>query len=287
MTQKEELQRQHEEDLRRIRNFRLMDDDFMTACFEGAPACVELVLRIILNKPDLRVVDVCTQVFVVNLLKRAIRLDILAIDGDGVRYNIEIQRSDQGADPKRARFHSSLLDAKWTEKGTSFGDLPETYTIFITESDVLGDGQPVYQIERCILKSGKMFCDGAHILYVNGACQGDTPLGKLMHDFFCTTADEMHYDVLAERVRYFKEHKEGVAIMCKAIEEMRAESFQAGMEKGMKRGMKEGMQKGVQKERNENVKKLLLAGMAPKQIAEIFGLSYEKVLTIRAELNLQ
>lgn len=30
----------------------------------------------------------------------------------------------------------------------------------------------------------------------------------------------MHYKVLADRTRYFKENKEGVATMCKAMEDM-------------------------------------------------------------------
>ncbi len=46
-----------------------------------------------------------------------------------------------------------------------------------------------------------------------------------MHDFWCTNPDDMYYEVLAERVRFFKEDKKGVAIMCKVIEDMRLESF--------------------------------------------------------------
>jgi len=34
----------------------------------------------------------------------------------------------------------------------------------------------------------------------------------------------MYYAVLAERVRFFKESEEGVAIMCKAIEDMRSQA---------------------------------------------------------------
>lgn len=40
-----------------------------------------------------------------------------------------------------------------------------------------------------------------------------------MHDFSCTSADEMYYQILADRVRYFKEDTEGVATMCKIMEE--------------------------------------------------------------------
>ena len=51
-----------------------------------------------------------------------------------------------------------------------------------------------------------------------------TALGKLMHDFFCTDPDDMHYDELASKVRYYKEDEKGVATMCKAMEDMRNEA---------------------------------------------------------------
>ena len=45
-----------------------------------------------------------------------------------------------------------------------------------------------------------------------------------MHDFKCKNADDMYYSDLADMVRYFKEDKEGVKTMCRAMEEMRAEA---------------------------------------------------------------
>lgn len=45
-----------------------------------------------------------------------------------------------------------------------------------------------------------------------------------MHDMWCVEAEDMHYDVLANRVKYFKENEEGVATMCRAMEEMRNET---------------------------------------------------------------
>ena len=42
-----------------------------------------------------------------------------------------------------------------------------------------------------------------------------------MHDFSCTSAEQMHYQILANRVRYFKEDTEGVVAMCKVMEDMR------------------------------------------------------------------
>ena len=58
---------------------------------------------------------------------------------------------------------------------------------------------------------------------------GDTPIGKLMHDFSRTVAPEMHYGTLADRVRFFKESKEGIEIMCRTMEDMRNQTLREGM----------------------------------------------------------
>lgn len=210
----------HQENLQRLKNFRLLDDDFLTKCFEGETEGIQLVLRIVLDMPDLRVVDTRTQVFVENMLNRSVRLDVLATDSEGRRFNIEIQRADRGAGRRRARYNSSMMDVGLLQKGEDFDKLPETYVIFITEHDVIGKGQPVYPVERYFVGTGEQFGDGSHILYVNGAYRDETPIGKLMHDFSCVDPDEMYYAALAERVRFFKESEKGVAIMCRAMEEM-------------------------------------------------------------------
>ena len=266
------IDRQHQEDLKRLRGFRLLDDDFLTKCFEGDPKYIQLVLRIVLEMPDLVVVDVRTQVFVENLLNRSVRLDVLATDSAGRKINVEIQRSDKGAGRKRARYNSSMMDANLLRKGENFDELPETYVVFITEHDVLGDGQPLYKVERYISGSNKRFEDGSHILYVNGAYRDETPVGKLMHDFSCTDPDDMHYDLLAERVRFFKESKEGIAVMCKVMEDMRNES------------LREGMREGMREEKKLTVLRMLELGKyAMDEVAKISGLSLEEVESIQAE----
>ncbi len=267
MTVTERIDQLHQEDLERLKGFRLLDDDFLTKCFEGDTKYIQLVLRIVLEMPDLVVVDVRTQVFVENLLNRSVRLDVLATDSSGRKINVEIQRSDKGAGWKRARYNSSMMDANLLRKGEDFDMLPETYVVFITEHDVIGDGQPLYKIERYISGSGKKFEDGSHILYVNGAYRDETPIGKLMHDFSCTDPANMYYNVLADRVRFFKESKEGVAIMCKAMEDMRN---QAALEAALERA------KGI-------VYRMLAAGKySLEEIADMTELSLEEVKKLQA-----
>lgn len=239
MTVTETMDQKQQEDLARLRQLRLIDDYFFSKCFDNDTACVQLVLQIVLDKPDLNVVDVRTQVFVENLLNRSVRLDVLATDSKGRKFNIEIQRSDKGAGRKRARYNSSMMDVNLLEKGNDFEALPETYVIFITENDVIGLGEAVYEIERCFVKSGKRFGDGSHILYVNGSYRDDSPVGKLMHDFSCTDPSDMCYNVLADRARFFKESKEGIAVMCKVLDDMRRQSYQEGMAEGKNKNRKE------------------------------------------------
>ncbi|MCI8883462.1 MAG: nuclease [Lachnospiraceae bacterium] len=264
LTVTEQIDKKHQEDLHRLRGFRLLDDDFLTKCFEGDTPIMELVLQIVLEKPDLKVLDVRTQVFVENLLNRSVRLNILATDSTGAKLNVEVQRSDKGAGRKRARYNSSMMDVNLLKKGEEFGKLPETWVIFITENDVMGKGLPLYPVERCFLGTGERFEDGSHILYVNGAYRGDTPIGKLMHDFSCTDAADMFYGILADRVRFFKESKEGIEIMCQAMEDMRNQTLKEGM--------------------REVALRMLAAGKyALEEIVNISGLSLEEVTQLKAD----
>ena len=264
LTVTEQIDPKHQEDLQRLRGFRLLDDDFLTKCFEGDTASIELVLQIVLEKPDLKVLDVRTQVFVENLLNRSVRLDILATDSTGAKLNVEVQRSDKGAERKRARYNSSMMDANLLKKGEDFDKLPETWVIFITENDVMGKGLPLYPIERCFLGTGERFEDGSHILYVNGAYRNDTPIGKLMHDFSCTDAADMYYGTLADRVRFFKESKEGIEIMCRAMEDMRNQTLKEGAINSAKRMLADGI-------------------LTLEKIAEYAGLPLDEVKKLKAE----
>ena len=205
--------------LETVKNFRLLDDNLMCKVFEDKD-CTQVVIRTILENDKLVVKEVNCQYELKNLQGRSVRLDIYAVDAAGNAYDIEVQRWDKGANVRRARYNSSLMDANLLKAGVDYQNLRETYVIFITENDVLDANKAMYTIERTILETGMPFNDGSHIIYVNAGKQEDTPLGRLMHDFHCTQADDMHYEVLANRVRHFKENEEGVTTMCEAVKKL-------------------------------------------------------------------
>ncbi len=205
----------------RISQLCLMDDDFMNIVFSDRPDLVELVLRIILEREDLHVIEARTQKSNKNPIYRALTFDILARDDDGKLYDIEIQRADKGASSKRARFHASVLDGEQLQKGTEFEALVSIYVIFITENDIFKKDRPLYHVNRYVEEADMLpFDDGSHIIYVNGAYKStDTPIGKLIHDFRCKSADQVYHEPLAKELYHYKETERGDRSMCRIFEE--------------------------------------------------------------------
>ena len=238
---------------------RLIDDAFMRKVFEGHDDCVELVLQIVLEKPELKVISSQVEYTITSLQGQEIRLDIRAVF-DGKIVNIEIQRADSGAGIKRARRNSSYMDASQEDIGRYGEELAETYVIFITENDIFKGSLPMYHIERCIMETGKPANDGSHIIYVNGAYRGDDAVGRLMHDFFCTQAKDMHYSVLAERVRQFKESDEGVSDMSNIWDELLEKSKELGLYEGRLEGERQGRLEGMRQGRLEGERQGRLEG---------------------------
>lgn len=210
--------------LKVLENYRPLDDDFMREMFRDNIPLSEMVLRIITGKYDLKITSQETQYDMKRLLgTRSVCLDVLATDSDGKLYNLEIQRADKGAPAKRARYHSSALDIEFLNAGDDYEKLPITYVIFITENDVRGKSKALYHFEMLDKDSGDSLGDGTHIIYVNAAYNKDgdnSDIAKLMHDFRCSNADDMNFELMAARARYFKETNEGVSYMCRLNEEL-------------------------------------------------------------------
>lgn len=211
---------QREKDLQAIAEFRMFDDTFMSAVFDGQIAETELLLRVVLGKDNIQVKSSEAQFYISNIYGHEAKLDILARDHQGKAYNVEVQRVLAGASVQRARFNGAMVDVILLKKGEEHQSLPDRYTIFITEDDMFGKGLPAYHASNKIdeLENAPLG-DGGYIVYVNGQYRNtDTPIGRLMHDFFCVNADEILNPLLKDRVKYLKETEGGRSEMCKIME---------------------------------------------------------------------
>ena len=84
----------------------------MRGLFKENIPLAELVLRIITGKPDLVLLKCETQA---DMKRVTGARSAYATDSTGKKYDIEVQRSDNGADPHRARYHSSMLDIEYRD----------------------------------------------------------------------------------------------------------------------------------------------------------------------------
>ena len=242
-TQELQKQKDHEDDLIRLRGFRPVDDTFMRILFRDNLPLAEYVLRIITGKDDLHLTKEETQKDLVRLVgARGLCLDVHGIDDNNQQYDLEVQRADNGARPERARYHASALDVENLSAGQEFEELPTTYIIFITENDIWGAGQAVYPVSKTIAGINAAFEDRQHVLYVNASYKGDDPIGDLMHDFLCSDPDEMLTPILAEKARFLKTDPKGVDIMCKAMDELREQSIKRGEEAALLMSIKNIME---------------------------------------------
>ena len=225
---------------------RLLDDEFMSAAFSEKT----------------------------NLFDKSVKLDVVAEDIFKTEYNIEIQRADSGAGARRIRYHQAMLDNHTLSKGGTFKDLPNLYIIFILEHDIFERGLPVYRVYKTLniqddFGNNLPFDDDCNIMYINGEYKGDDPLGKLMHDFSTSNADEMFYKELADRMRFLKQDEEGIEMASKIVEEYgdirAAEALQQGIQQGTQ-------QKAIETARNLKTKDVDI-----NISAECTGLSVEEV----------
>ena len=182
---------------------------------------------------------------------------------------------------ERFRYNASMMDAKELRAGVNYDKLPESYVIFITENDVLGDNLPLYHISRIIKETEKPFDDGSYIIYVNGKNRdGATPLGKLMQDFFCKSPDDMNYKEIASRVRYFKEDEGGIAIMSPITQQI----FNEGENKGRIEGRNEGRIEGRVEGKGDMIIEILKDNQPLELIAKFSKFTIEKIKEI-AKVN--
>ena len=133
------------------------------------------------------------------------------------------------------------------------------------EMEVENEVAPILHIKRTVRETVRDYNDKSEIIYINARMKENTDLGRLMHDFHCTKAEDMYSKVLAERVRVLKETQEGVEIMCKE------------MDKIYKAGELIGEERGKEKGKYETAMKLLELGAREDMIAEAVGHSVEEI----------
>ena len=104
----------------------MFDDDLMSRVFDQNVEATELVLRIILGR-NIKVIRAEGQDERKNhaVGGRNVTLDVHALDENGEEIDIEVQGNSEGAHIRRARYHSSMVDAGMLREGQQFKQLSD------------------------------------------------------------------------------------------------------------------------------------------------------------------
>ena len=216
-----------------IEEYCLFDNEFMRKCFQEKPECAEFILKIILPQiKGLKITQIKTEYEIDNLVRRSVCLDAFVVDEEGTLYDIEIQRADKGASPKRARYNGSMMDVDFLKKGDDFEKLPVRYVIFISENGYKCNGKPLRQFSNHADDDGEPLDDKSYIVYVNGKNEDNTELGKLMSDMRNPNPDTMNYELLSSVVSLFKKTKKGREKVMTVSERLYNEGHKDGREEG-------------------------------------------------------
>lgn len=230
-----------DEQMALIQSLNVIDDVFFHKVAEDPEVCEE-ILRIILEKPKLKVIQCQVQRFLRNNGAHSVILDALCELDDGSLANIEVQKADDDNHQKRVRFNQSNIDTLFAEKGIKYEELPDIYMVFISKFDIFDKGRTIYHIDRVIRETGDVVENGIYELYVNLAVSDGTEIAELMQYFKTSVGTNEKFEKLCSRVDYFKHEREGVKVMATLFEQYvakeRAEERAEEQKKGIRSTVK-------------------------------------------------
>ena len=249
-------------------------DDFMFAAVmmdaENCRCFLERVLEIQIER-----VEISTEHgFFFNPECKSIRMDVFAKDENRTHYDIEMQLVKKDSLEKRSRYYHSQMDVEMLEKGKSYGELADTYVIFICNFDPLGQKKCRYTIRRYCEETGNVFGDGVCTVFLNtnGKNREEIPkelvalLDFVKADLAGSEAD--YEDALVKRLQesmrqikrsrkmgerymmfeqYMKEYVQEHA------DEIREEAWAEGLAEGQAEGLQKGRAEGLQECRAEGL----------------------------------
>lgn len=208
----------YEEQKSFVAKLNVIDDVFFHKMAEDKEVCEE-ILRILLSKPNLKVISSHAQRYLRNIGARSVILDVLCQDETGDYFNVEVQKADDDDHQKRLRFNQSNIDTTFVEKGIEYDKLPDIYLVFISKFDVFKQGHTIYHINRVIEETGTIVENGTHEIYANTAVNDGSDIAELMQYFKDSNGEHEKFLKLCNRVKYFKESQKGVSEMCQLVED--------------------------------------------------------------------
>ena len=218
------------------------------------------------------------------------RFDVL-LEGDDVRYDIEMQVRKQNDLTQRNTYYTSMLVVDSLRKGMSYKELPHIFVIFICIFDPFDVGKERYIAGERLCSEGKDITDevnyngGYDKIYLNAGPVKPTHTegNKDLTNFLEYIRNNVISDELTEEMNNLVENTR-----INAEVELEYMTLEEKLNEFKAEGRKEGIAEGEKKKAIETARNLLLMGkLTNSEIADSTQLSLEEIEKLKQDLKEQ
>ena len=218
------------------------------------------------------------------------RFDVL-LEGDDVRYDIEMQVRKQNDLTQRNTYYTSMLVVDSLRKGMSYKELPHIFVIFICIFDPFDVGKEKYIASERLCSEGKDITDevnyngGYDKIYLNAGPVKPTHTegNKDLTNFLEYIRNNVISDELTEEMNNLVENTR-----INAEVELEYMTLEEKLNEFKAEGRKEGIAEGEKKKAIETARNLLLMGkLTNSEIADSTQLSLEEIEKLKQDLKEQ
>ena len=224
-----------------------MDDVFFELLIQQPYVCQEM-LRVLLDCPELTVLDVHAQHSIRKLLKRSVRLDALCQLPDKKLVNIEIQNGNDTDHFKRVRYNEACVTTQTTDPGTDFKNIPTVYSLYVSSFDMFKQGKTIYHTRKSIIETDQTIDDGTFEIYANTVIDDGSTIAEYLQLLKETSINNPKFPHLTDGVKYLKNEERGVEKMSGFL----AELLEKELEKELQKKEKEFQERENQFQEREN-----------------------------------
>lgn len=271
--------------MKQFKNLTIQDDfmfaKVMTANLELTKKAIEVITERKVEDIQFHKAQYTTNPYIEA---KGTRFDVL-LEGDDVRYDIEMQVRKQNDLTQRNTYYTSMLVVDSLRKGMSYKELPHIFVIFICIFDPFGVGKERYIASERLCSEGKDITDevnyngGYDKIYLNAGSVKPTHTegNKDLTNFLEYIRNNVISDELTEEMNNLVENTRinaEVELEYMTLEE-KLNEFKA-----------EGIAEGKKKKAIETAKNLLLmTDFSIDKISKITLLPAEKIEKLKQELK--
>ncbi len=235
---------------------------------------------------------------------KGIIMDVYLKDEKRV-INVEMQTSNKGNLPRRARYYQAAADIDTTPKGSEYKDLKENYVIFICTFDPFLKGQPYYTFQNMCLeyKEPIYLEDGTTKIFLNTTSKDLSSLDGELRLFYDYIKDKIaqtdftkELDATIFRMKQEKEERNMYLTYSSRMMEQRRDGYEAGLftgrEEGISIGLATGREEGISiglecgayQKALEMARAMYLDKVPIETIAKYTNLPLETVMELKQEM---